>query len=126
MSVAGLGSVLGSVGSQYDFTKMSNKELFQAAQTLQSEGQITVQQMATMEDTAQGVNSVSINGTAPTGAEVLNQSGSHDFLSHFQDVYTSMKETPGSVGAGLYGSLVDVIKSLEGSASNGSGLSTEG
>ena len=84
MSVAGLGSVLGSVGSQYDFTKMSNKELFQTAQTLQSEGQITVQQMATMEDTAQGVNSVSINGTGPTGAEFLNQSGSHDFLSHFR------------------------------------------
>ncbi len=125
MSVAGLGSVLGSVGSQYDFTKMSNKELFQAAKTLQSEGRIATEQMATMENVAQGVDSVSINGTGPSGAEVITESGTHNFLAHFQDMYTWMNETPGSVGASLYSSLTNVLASLQSTTPNGTELSTK-
>ena len=41
MGVAGIGGALGSAGTQYDFTKMTNPQLYNAASTLESEGKIS-------------------------------------------------------------------------------------
>jgi hypothetical protein len=125
MSIGGFGSAIGGVGSQYDFTNMSNTQLYETAETLQGEGKISVDQMSALQYFAQEANSVPVNGSATPGAAVLDQSGTHDFLAEFQAIYKSLAETPGSKGAGLYESLVDTLRALHDGTSTSNGLSAK-
>ena len=125
MSVVDLVGGLSSTGTQYNFTNMSNKTLFNAASTLENVGDISVDQMSAMQYVAQGGNSVSVNGAPSFGTTVLNESGSHDFLSEFQSIYHSMTSTGGSVGAGLSGSIASLMAMFQGVSAKRGELSTE-
>jgi len=108
MGVEGIGSAL-SAGYQYDFTKMTNQQFFDAVQTLGNEGKISPADEGQLSFVAQGVDSVPISGPSPSASQILSDPAQHNFIAELQnDAYGA--NLSGSVGGALYSSM---LKDLE-------------
>ncbi len=114
MSISGISGGIGSAASGYDFKSLTNKQAYDAASTLFSEGKISADQESSIQYFAQGANEVNVDGSA--SANTLNDPGTHNFISEFQNVVTWMESTPGSIGVGSYKSLVNIMQQLQGSS----------
>ncbi len=84
MSIAGLGS-LASLGSQYDFTSMSNSQLLDAAHNLASQGEISTSDESQLVAIASGVDSCSVSGTNPSVNEVLQDPTQKNFIDQLNE-----------------------------------------
>jgi len=125
MGAAGIGSAL-SVGSQYDFTKMTNQQLFDAVQTLGSEGKISQTDESQLSFIAQGVDSVPMNGPSLSASQIVSDSTQHNFIAELQnDDYGA--NLSGSVGGTFYNSMLQALESYQSgsTATAGSTLSFE-
>jgi hypothetical protein len=127
MGGAGIGSALASAGSQYDFTKMTNQQFFNAVNTLGSEGKISQNDTANLSAIAQGIDSVPISGPSPTAQQFLADPTQHNFILEVQgDDYGA--HLGGSIvpgGASLYDDLLKDLETYQTSSTsaNGSRLS---
>lgn len=125
MSAAGLGSVLSSSGSGYDFTSMTNKQFLSAVNSLEGEGKISQTDADQLGAIAEGVDSVPITGPSPSVQQVLGDTSSHDFLAEVQNLYSSIETRPGSVGGALYSSMLTDLETNQGwQATQGAPFST--
>jgi hypothetical protein len=117
MGVAGLGTSLGSIAMQYDFTKMTNRQLFNAVQTLGSEGKISQTDASQLSAIAQGVDSTPVDRSQVVSvAQILNDPTQHDFVAHLEDTSASMRSTPGSVGMALVDSMLKDLQTYQANA----------
>lgn len=117
MGVAGIGSALSSLGSQYDFTKMTNQQLFDAANQLGSEGKISQTEAANLSWIAQGVDSVPISGPSHSVQQILAEPTQHNFIKELQgDDYGA--NLPGSIGGALFDSLLKDLQTYQGTATS--------
>jgi len=77
-------SSLSSLGSQYDFTNMTNLQLKNAAVELKSEGKISTNDEMEMVGTAYGCEVCRADGNNPSADQVLNDPTKHNFASYYQ------------------------------------------
>jgi hypothetical protein len=114
MGIAGLGTSLGSIAMQYDFTKMTNRQLFNAAQALGSEGKISQTDASQLSAIAQGVDSTPVDRSQVVSvAQILNDPTQHDFVTHLEDTSASMHSTPGSVGTAMVDSMLKDLQAYQ-------------
>lgn len=112
MGVAGVGSALSSLGSQYDFTKLTNKQLYDAANQLGSEGKISQEDAAQLLGIAQGIDSVPISGQNKTTQQILADPTQHNFIKEIQgDDYDA--NLPGSIGGAPLNALLKDIETYQ-------------
>ncbi len=84
MGVAGIGGALASAGTQYDFTKMTNRQLYNAASTLESEGKISHDDAGALISIAQGIDYAPISGPGQSVAQILADPTQHNFIEEVQ------------------------------------------
>jgi hypothetical protein len=77
MGVAGIGSAL---STQFDFTKMTNSGLLNAAQKLGNEGKISSGDEIQLAGIASGVDSYPTNGIASSVSNTLQDPTQKDFI----------------------------------------------
>jgi hypothetical protein len=121
MSIAGLGSVLGAVGTDYNFTKMTNKQFLSAVNSLASDGKISQTDAAQLGAIAEGVDSVPISGSSPSTQQVLSDTSSHDFLSEVQNTNNWVDSNAGSVGGAMYASMLTDLENNQGTSATPQG-----
>jgi len=115
MGVAGIGSSLGSIAMQYDFTKMTNRQLFNAVETLGSEGKISQTDASQLSAIAQGVHSTPVDQSQVVSvAQILNDPTEHNFIADLEDQSTSMHSTSGSVGTAMVDSMLKDLQVYQG------------
>jgi hypothetical protein len=97
MSISSLSGIT-SGASQYDFTKLTNKQAISAAGDLANEGKITEDEFATLAGEAL---SFSPSGSiqAGSGTDPLSSTTTHDFVSQLQDNIAELKQVAGSDAA---------------------------
>jgi hypothetical protein len=112
MGIAGIGSALSAVDTQYNFTSMTNQQLLDASNTLFSEGKISESDADQLSQIAQGVDSVPISGPSQSVSQTLSDSTQHDFIAQLQgDDYSA--NLAGSVGGDLYNSTLAALQSYQ-------------
>jgi hypothetical protein len=115
MGVAGIGSSLGSVAMQYDFTKMTNKQLFNAVETLGSEGKISQTDASQLSFIAQGVDYTPISGPGQSVAQILSDPTQHNFIEEVQNDGRGASSA-GGVGGTLYASMLNDLLKIQGAS----------
>lgn len=85
MGMIGTLSGLGSLGSQYDFTNMTNAQLASAAESLGAQGKISSGDALSLRGIASGVDTVAINHNGPTANQTLNDPTKHNFIQYLQE-----------------------------------------
>jgi hypothetical protein len=116
MGATGIGSALGSVGSQYDFTKMTNKQLFDAANELGDEGKISKTDAGQLSFISQGVDYAYPDGGGPTSvSQFLSDPTQHNFIQEIQNDERGAN-SPGGVGGALYASMLSDLYKVQGTS----------
>lgn len=123
MGVAGIGNSLGTVGAQYDFTKMTNQQMLDASEELFGEGKITADQAVQLTLTASGGNSLSIKGDNPTVAQSLSDPAQRNLFGLLIDLSAADHATPGTVGVEVIDGLISVLSSLQSGGSSNTSTS---
>ncbi len=121
MSIAGVGSASGSVGTQYDFTKMTNSDLLDAAHQLGSEGKISLQDEAQLVGIASGVDNASPDGNSPTVSDYLSSSTQTNFLDYLRQDVASADRTGQTKTADLYGGILNDLLPYQATEGNSVG-----
>jgi hypothetical protein len=148
MGAAGIGSALGmlgalggfgslsspgsspsassSSGSTYDFTSMTNQQFLTALQQLGSAGKISQTDEAQLSFVAQGVDSTPINrADQPSQQQIMSNPTAHDFLSELQNIDRSAHSVAGSVGASMFDSMLNDLKTWQGTPQTGQSISVQ-
>jgi len=116
MSISALGAASGTFGTTYNFTNATNAQFLQEVQNLAQEGALSPQQQARLTLTAEGGDSVPINGPRTTTAQALSDPTIRNFLAEYQNVDYQLHHTAGSVGAPLVDSILQTLQAYQGSA----------
>jgi hypothetical protein len=114
MGIAGIGSTLGSVGTQYDFTKLTNSQLLAAAQKLGSEGKISAQDVAQLSFVAQGVDSTPIDRSQVVSvAQTLADPTQKNWIAYFQESSNWQHSAGGTVGVATTDSILKDLQTYQ-------------
>jgi hypothetical protein len=113
--ITGTGSALGSVGTQFDFTKMTNGEAVRAAIQLRAEGKITEAEQSAIWDQA-------ATGNAPMAGQQLPENlrynptdpTTHNFIALFQQAGADFSAHGDTVNAATERALLNDLANYEG------------
>jgi hypothetical protein len=124
MGLSGIAGIGSSLGTDYDFTKMTNAQLLNAANKLGSEGKISELDASQLAFIAQGVDSVPISGPSPSVSQILSDPTQQNFVDELQNIVSSMNSQPGSVGTGMYESMLKDLQTYQASPIEDTGKSS--
>ena len=119
MSISALGAAPPSNGTTYNFTNVTNAQFLQEVQSLAKQGTLSPTQQAMLTLTADGGDSVSINGPRLSTAQILSDPTTRNFMAELQNIDYQEHHTPGSVGAALTDSLLQTLQAYQGKATSG-------
>jgi hypothetical protein len=116
MSVSALGTTPAPAAPTYNFTNVTNSQFEQEVQQLGQDGKLTPDQQALLTLSADGGDSIPVDGTRTTTAQALSDSTLQNFIAEYQNIDYQLHHTPGSVGAPLVDSILQALQTYQGSA----------
>ena len=117
MGVGGIGSSLGTVGTQYNFTKMTNQQADDAAKALLQQGVLTADAAGRLEGAAQGIDSTPIDRSQVVStAQTLADPTQKNWVSYMQESSDWAHSNPGTIGYQSTDTLLSELKSYQSSS----------
>jgi len=115
VSIAGIGSATGSLGTTYNFTSTTNQQFLTAVEQLGSEGKISQTDQGQLTAIAQGVDYTPIDrADVQSEQQIMSDPTKHNFLSELENIDWSANNVSGSVGAPLIDSMLQDLKAYQG------------
>jgi hypothetical protein len=107
----------------YNFANVTNAQFLQEIQSLGQQGELSPNQQVLLTVSAEGGDSVPINGQPQSTSEALSDPTTHDFIAEYEDIDYQLHHTPGSVGAPLIDSILQTMQAYQGKPIAGSSSS---
>jgi hypothetical protein len=114
MTISSPGSISGSPGATYNFTSVTNANFLKEIDGLGHAGKLSPDQQAILTLSAEGGDSVPINGPGVSTAQALSDPTTHNFIAEYQNIDWQLHNTPGSVGAALVDSVLQTMQAYQG------------
>jgi hypothetical protein len=93
---------------------MTNRQLYNAVETLGTEGKISQTDASQLSAIAQGVDSTPIDRSQVVSvAQTLNDPTQPNFIADLEDQSVSMHSTPGSVGTAMVDSMLKDLQAYQ-------------